>query len=142
MNPAEIIAPQPSPTYRPGATSMHTLAAKLHELRGEHGWLKYGSRLQAFNGRESEIDRFQESLDELVYQLQALIERRTLDAGVAYLDRCIAEHESDEQPIRPSLMRLYFDEAFGERALKDRTERIAADLVAQAGAHQEDQPDG
>jgi len=75
----DLTEPQPAPVHRPGAPSMHDVAAALHLDRRDHGLEKYGTLLQAFNGRTALTDRLQETLDHLVYEIQATVEARALD---------------------------------------------------------------
>lgn len=59
------------------------LIDKMKE-RNNFGIEKYGTPLQAFNGRDSLNDSFQEILDSCVYLKQAIIEGKDNSAG--YLD--------------------------------------------------------
>jgi hypothetical protein len=43
--------------------------------RDNQGYLKYGTRLKTFNGRDPLIDAYQEALDLAVYLRQAIQER-------------------------------------------------------------------
>lgn len=83
MNRAAIANAQPAPVSRPGAPSLHDVAQALHRDRRDHGQRVYGTLLQAFNGRTARIDRVQETLDNLVYELQDLIEGAALEQALA-----------------------------------------------------------
>lgn len=98
MRDRDLIDPQPAPAYRPGAPSMHDLAARLHELRRDHGLAVYGSLLQTGNGRDPSIDRVQEALDGLVYQLQDVLERSALADALAQFRLNLVEIAGRDEP--------------------------------------------
>jgi len=56
----------------------------IEDMRGRDamGEKKYGTRLQAFNGRDALVDAYQEALDLVVYLRQAIEERRVPPMGV------------------------------------------------------------
>lgn len=78
----DLTAPQPAPVARAGAPSMHDVAAALHLDRRDHGLGKYGSLLQTHNGRSAEVDRLQETLDHVVYEIQAVVEAHAVDVAI------------------------------------------------------------
>lgn len=80
---ADITRPEPAPVTREGAPSMHDLAAALHLDRRDHGETKCGTLLQAFNGRRVRVDKVQETLDHLVYELQDLVEATAREGALA-----------------------------------------------------------
>jgi len=53
---------------------IHDLVAHDLELRMHHGTIKYGTPLQAFNGRNALLDAYEEALDLAVYLKQRLVE--------------------------------------------------------------------
>lgn len=68
------IVDQPAPQRTDGA-SMHDLViADMHE-RKQVGKERYGTILQAHNGRDALVDAYQEVLDTAVYLRQAIEER-------------------------------------------------------------------
>lgn len=62
----------PVPNDQP---AIHDLVAADLELRKRHGTIKYGTPLQAFNGRDALLDAYCEILDLAVYLKQGLVER-------------------------------------------------------------------
>jgi hypothetical protein len=65
----------PIPNDQP---SIHDLVAHDLELRKRHGTIKYGTPLQAFNGRDALQDLYEELLDACVYIKQRLVEERAV----------------------------------------------------------------
>ena len=57
-----------------GVHSTERLVAEDLEARKQFGLAKYGTVLQAFNGRDPLMDAYQETLDQLVYLKQAILE--------------------------------------------------------------------
>lgn len=88
--PNEAALTQPAPVTREGAASMHDLVCEDLvykfvpgmesnvvqdlEARKKMGLEKYGTVLQAFNGRDAIMDAYQETLDLTAYLKQAIIE--------------------------------------------------------------------
>lgn len=66
--------PQPAPTTNANP-AVWDLVMKDMRARDEAGQLRYGTRLQAHNGRDVLIDAYQEALDLTVYLRQAIYER-------------------------------------------------------------------
>ncbi len=64
--------PAPLPNSR---TASWLLVMKDMELRNQFGIEKYGTPLQAFNGRDSLKDAYEEALDLCVYLKNAMEER-------------------------------------------------------------------
>lgn len=69
------------------------LVKKDIEDRNQSGIKKYGTALQAFNGRNSLIDAYQEALDLVVYLRQAIEEKK---AAVELL-KSVANLRSDTE---------------------------------------------
>jgi hypothetical protein len=67
-------APQPKPTPTATPAVWDLVMADMRQ-RDEIGRYKYGTRLQAFNGRDALVDAYQEALDLAVYLRQAIYER-------------------------------------------------------------------
>ncbi len=121
--------PQPSPHFRPGAPSMHDIAARLHLLRRDHGAQKYDSLLQCGNGRDASIDQLQESLDRIVYEIQLSLERRAMvEALEQYrvdLDEMVKWGGGAE------MARARFDELLTTRALALRADELATAMLGE-----------
>lgn len=65
---------QPEPTPMPGVGSVtRAVMADLAD-REKHGIIKYGTTLQAFNGRNALVDLYQELIDAVQYCRQLLME--------------------------------------------------------------------
>jgi hypothetical protein len=73
--PTFAAAPQPPPIARPGGDVQSLVIADLHERR-QAGIAKYGTPLQAHNGRDALVDAYQESLDLACYLRQVIEERQ------------------------------------------------------------------
>jgi len=71
----DVVAPQPPPVQNDG-TPVWDLVITDMRARKEFGGRKYGTYLQAFNGRDALMDAYQEALDLCVYLRQAIEERR------------------------------------------------------------------
>lgn len=71
--------PQPAPTKNQFPAVWDLVYADIIE-RDKKGEEKYGTRLQAFNGRKTLTDAYQEALDLVVYLRQAIFERDYLKA--------------------------------------------------------------
>jgi NTP pyrophosphatase (non-canonical NTP hydrolase) len=77
-NPATTPEPAPQPnTSRP----IWELVQEDMRSRDAAGRAKYKTPLQAFNGRDADVDLYQELLDAVVYQRQKIEERRLIDSG-------------------------------------------------------------
>ena len=68
-----INKPQPMPTSSSGDITELVIADL--KARRELGIAKYGTTLQAFNGRDALVDAYQEALDLVQYLRQAISER-------------------------------------------------------------------
>lgn len=77
---------QPFPTHSTGPDVTSLVRDDL-ELRAQKGLETYGSRLKPFNGRNAQIDAYQEALDLAVYFKQRLIEEEEF---IAQLDKAIS----------------------------------------------------
>jgi hypothetical protein len=66
---------QPAPDHVAGGESMHDVAVRAIEARRDFGLAKYGTPLQANNGRDALVDALEEILDAAAYLCQAVIER-------------------------------------------------------------------
>lgn len=71
--PAQVNRPQDPP--RPGVGDIQKAVMEDLEKRREFGISKYGTPLQAFNGRDALMDAYQEALDLVVYLRQVIEER-------------------------------------------------------------------
>lgn len=69
------------------------LVKKDIEDRNETGIKKYGTALQAFNGRNSLIDAYQEALDLVVYLRQAIEEKKEMVEFLSKLAKVIPSNE-------------------------------------------------
>jgi hypothetical protein len=69
-------AAQPEPPPKPGDGRVLDLVLADLTARAEVGRAKYGTYLQANNGRDALMDAYQEALDLAMYLRQALEERR------------------------------------------------------------------
>jgi hypothetical protein len=82
-----MIEDQPPPTKAAGDIWLDVI--KDMQERHELGMERYGTPLQAFNGRRALVDHYQELLDGLVYARQEIEERRRfaqrLDEAIAIL---------------------------------------------------------
>ena len=72
--------PEPAPQHN-DSRPVWELVIEDMQKRDHIGREKYGTPLQAFNGRNPLIDAYQEALDLVVYLKQALIEQAYLDPG-------------------------------------------------------------
>lgn len=89
-----LVEPEPSPESSDSPAMWDLVIKSLQEVlavarqRDEFGVKKYGTRLQAFNGRRALVDAFQESLDQTVYLQQEVYERefidKVVDAAIAF----------------------------------------------------------
>lgn len=70
------IRPQPDPISQGAAPSMHDLVIEDMRKRREFGQRKYGTLLQANNGRNPLQDAYEEVLDLAVYLRQAIEEQQ------------------------------------------------------------------
>lgn len=85
---APAATPEPAPIPNGGA-SMHDLVILDMEARKAFGLQKYGTVLQAHNGRDALLDAYQEVLDLTVYlkqELQERARRMTLEEAEALVD--------------------------------------------------------
>ena len=78
MGLADTHEPAPVPNGRP---AIWALVMADMEARDREGRRKYGTPLQAFNGRDALVDAYQEALDLVVYLRQAIEERNARGAS-------------------------------------------------------------
>jgi hypothetical protein len=69
---------EPMPIADPARGDVQSLVIADIEERRRVGIARYGTPLQTFNGRNADIDLYQELLDAVMYQRQNIEERRTL----------------------------------------------------------------
>lgn len=94
--------PLPSPTDGP---SIHELVVEDMLERMHHGTRKYGTSLQAFNGRNALLDAYEEALDLAVYLRQALVEQdERLAALEARCPVCQREYANSAVTCRPGTL--------------------------------------
>lgn len=84
---------QPLPQPVEGGSYMHDLVAQDLAERLALGIKRYGTGLQAFNGRRSFLDFYQELLDATVYARQALTELSGLASMLDELDTLFTQGE-------------------------------------------------
>lgn len=77
-------APEPPPITNDSRPIWELVIEDMRE-RDEQGRVKYGTPLQAFNGRRPEVDAYQEVLDLAVYLRQLIEERRAMEREVELL---------------------------------------------------------
>ncbi len=70
----DVTKPEPAPVKTTGA-AIQDLVVQDIQARKQMGLAKYGTLLQAFNGRDVLKDAYEESLDQTIYLRQALEER-------------------------------------------------------------------
>lgn len=69
-----LTSPQPEPRPSDSRPIWELVIADMKQ-RDNDGYQKYGTRLQAGNGRDALVDAYQEALDLCVYLRQAIEER-------------------------------------------------------------------
>jgi hypothetical protein len=77
---------QPIPRPNAGPAIWDLVIADMR-ARDEAGRAKYGTPLQAHNGRDALVDAYQESLDQSVYLRQAIAERDAAGLGGDFRER-------------------------------------------------------
>jgi hypothetical protein len=93
-------ADQPMPIPHAGQPFIHDQVAADVARRGELGRARYGTKLQAFNGRRSLQDAYEELLDGACYVLQAKTE---VDAVIAAWCALPDQHRSAIEEVAPDL---------------------------------------
>lgn len=88
------VQPDPIPNESP---SMHDLVAADLQTRKEFGLRKYGTILQAGNGRNPLLDAYDEVLDHAVYIKQALIERDEMLELIGFALRLRKGYHQEEE---------------------------------------------
>lgn len=91
----ETDQPMPIANHEP---FIHDLVADDVTRRGELGRQRYGTKLQAFNGRRSLQDAYEELLDGACYVLQAKTEVDAVIAAWCALDEIQRAAIEDEYP--------------------------------------------
>ena len=73
------LSAQPAPEPRPGVASIQSMVRADLEAREAFGTAKYGTPLQAHNGRDALRDAYEEALDLACYLKQAIVERDSVE---------------------------------------------------------------
>lgn len=68
-------AAKPEPDPEPGTVDIADLVMSDIEARVEAGHKRYGTKLQAHNGRDALMDAYQEAIDLVMYLRQVIKER-------------------------------------------------------------------
>ena len=68
---------QHEPDPQPGQQDVASIVFADIGARVVAGEIKYGTRLQTFNGRDALLDAYQEAIDLVMYLRQAILERDT-----------------------------------------------------------------
>ncbi len=98
MNPA---TPQPAPTPNNFPRIVDLVVDDLYQ-RADMGLQKYGVPLQPFNGRDPEIDEYQELMDSLLYRRQRIYERDCrppIEQRIATIEARIANLENRQEKL-------------------------------------------
>lgn len=74
---AHSVADQPNPSPNDNRPVWELVIEDMNE-RDAVGRVRYGTPLQAFNGRDALVDAYQEALDLVVYLKQSIVERETM----------------------------------------------------------------
>ena len=97
-----LSTPEPEPVANDSTPIWDLVIRDMHE-RDAEGRRKYGTPLQAGNGRDPLVDAYQEALDLVVYLRQAIEERGRIEAR----DPAPAEHCEISRPdIASRIMEL------------------------------------
>lgn len=88
--PARLSTPEPAPKRTDGAPVWDLVVADMRQ-RDAEGRRKYGTPLQAFNGRRPLVDAYQEALDLVVYLRQEIEERASLEQRQAMEEAMAAD---------------------------------------------------
>jgi len=97
-----LVEPEPMPMTSDSPAMWDLVVQSLQEVikvareRDQFGLNKYGTRLQAFNGRRPLVDAFQESLDQTVYLQQEIYEREFIDKVVEAAVQLVELFEQDQ----------------------------------------------
>jgi hypothetical protein len=114
-----LSAEEPNPIKTKGP-DIWPMVIKDMEDRNRKGKEKYGTPLQAFNGRKSLVDAYQEALDQVVY-LRQEIEERGSDVAAKFG----IERRMDELDVAKALS----DELVGEAIIDILIELIRAESL-------------
>lgn len=86
---------QPVPVHQPGSPSMHDLLVAEVEKRKSLGLSRYGTILQAHNGRNAPQDALDEGIDLCVYLMQWVQERQDMFWVLAQVADWMEEQGAD-----------------------------------------------
>lgn len=93
------ITDQPAPVAGLGVPVWELVIADMQE-RDRVGRERYGTPLQAFNGRDALVDAYQEELDKVVYMRQAIIESEALRVENERLRKRVTELVAEHERLR------------------------------------------
>lgn len=85
---------QPAPTPTDGPAIQDLVIADLQE-RKRVGMERYGTLLQAFNGRDAYVDAYEEALDLCCYLRQLITERQIEEQRATTLKRRLRDRLDD-----------------------------------------------
>lgn len=109
---------QPHPVPNAGSPLWDLVIADMRE-RDQIGRQRYGTPLQAFNGRDALVDAYQEALDHAVYLRQAIEEREQPMQGLrAVLGELIESVRRWDLPHEGTTGYAADIDAWGDRLLK------------------------
>ena len=136
-----LVSPQHQPITNDQPALWSLVIADM-QARDDFGRAKYGTPLQAFNGRDALVDAYQEALDKVVYLRQAIIEREWMVREIATLRaenedlrrRLDAPREPSTVEAPPKVQRIIDDL---EREGMDRSADEVRDVVGQLLAENE-----
>lgn len=86
--PATAIQPPPTP----GRARVWDLVRTDIDERDRMGRAKYGTPLEVGNGRNPQVDAYQEALDLVVYHRQAIAERAEMEALIEAIDELVPDY--------------------------------------------------
>lgn len=143
----KLTRPEPPPRRTDGPAIWEMLIADM-SARDQAGRAKYGTPLQAFNGRNPLVDAFQELMDLLVYLRQAIEEGRQLypmPHHAREVAQALWKHHSSREPDQvDGWNRL--SEQFREhlidvamRTLIEMEQKLPASHRGVSGIHSDDQ---
>lgn len=112
---------QPLPTSEPSEHDVQSLVIADIEARRQVGIKRYGQGLQTFNGRDTLLDAYEETLDQAVYL------RSLMEAQRATLDHLIDVSDAALRAANPGLTRAT-SRSLAEQALMAVRDALAAPL--------------
>ena len=97
---------QPLPVVVPGGENINEMV--IHDLRERSaiGMAKFGTHLQANNGRDPVLDWYQEQQDALLYAGQVVVEWKQMQKRIAELEAENAELRAELAPHRQKAAEL------------------------------------